>query len=84
MIDRKISSLNFVFNDSRDSMRAITLVVDDAAEVRKLLSRGLTQAGYEVRLANDGASALAVLWALQGRVDVVLTDIRMPGEDVAA
>ncbi|HZW08959.1 MAG TPA: sigma-54 dependent transcriptional regulator [Phycisphaerales bacterium] len=55
------------------------LVVDDAAATREILERNLRAEGYEVRTAPGVAEALAVL----GRepVDLVVTDLRMPGAD---
>ena len=61
------------------------LVVDDDANIRSLLSQELTEAGYTVRLADDGRKALALI-----REDIpglVILDVMMPemnGFDVAA
>ncbi len=55
------------------------LVVDDSGVTRALLARTLTQAGFEVLEAADGAEG-AVL-ALRERPSVVVTDIEMPTMD---
>ncbi|HJR62011.1 MAG TPA: sigma-54 dependent transcriptional regulator [Vicinamibacterales bacterium] len=52
------------------------LIVDDEPGIRLMLAAALKREGYEVQLATDGRSALAVLEG--GPVDVVVTDIRMP------
>jgi putative nucleotidyltransferase with HDIG domain len=57
--------------------KARLLVVDDEPRVRALLSRKLSEAGYECVACADGAEALARLD--QERFDAVLADLRMPG-----
>ncbi len=57
----------------------LVLVVDDRLENRDILQRLLTRVGLRVRLAEDGAQALA-RWATD-RPDLVLMDLRMPGMD---
>jgi chemosensory pili system protein ChpA (sensor histidine kinase/response regulator) len=52
------------------------LLVDDSVSVRKVVSKMLGRAGYEVTTANDGQDALEVL--RQQSFDVVLTDLEMP------
>ena len=59
--------------------RASLLVVDDALTLRELQRAILERAGYEVRTANDGLEAMALL--NQQRSDLVLTDIEMPNLD---
>jgi two-component system, cell cycle sensor histidine kinase and response regulator CckA len=55
------------------------LVVEDEAAVRKLTSRILTRAGYQVLEAPDGQQAL-VTWDEHGdAIDLLLTDVVMPG-----
>jgi two-component system cell cycle sensor histidine kinase/response regulator CckA len=54
------------------------LVVDNEASVRKMVSQILRDAGYKVSTASDGKEALA-LAAKQTRIDVLVTDIVMPG-----
>lgn len=53
------------------------LVVDDEAAQRDILGGFLRKQGYEVREADSGAAALGLLRAEM--VDLVLTDVRMPG-----
>ncbi|MFQ5827820.1 MAG: sigma-54-dependent transcriptional regulator [Candidatus Methylomirabilia bacterium] len=53
------------------------LVVDDDPAVRESLERTLTREGYRVVLAADGRLALEQLQG--GNVDLVLTDLKMPG-----
>ena len=61
------------------AVAASILVVDDTAVVRELERSILEEAGYRVRTAGDGRSALT---ALAGhRVDLVVTDVDMPDCD---
>jgi DNA-binding NtrC family response regulator len=53
------------------------LIVDDDPVVRKMLERRLVKAGYEVLIAEDGYQAENII--PQQHVDVVLTDLMMPG-----
>jgi CheY-like chemotaxis protein len=59
--------------------RDTVLVVDDDRHTRALLEDVLEAAGYEVRSADDGRGALAILGSW--RPAVVLLDPRMPGPD---
>ena len=52
------------------------LVVDDERSMRELLSIVLRRDGHEVLLAEDGAAGIEALE--RERVDVLITDIRMP------
>ncbi len=55
------------------------MVVDDAPENLKFLRDVLTEAGYQVRSANDGELALRSVQAKPPAL--ILLDIRMPGMD---
>jgi two-component system chemotaxis sensor kinase CheA len=55
------------------------LVVDDALTVRELQRSILERAGFEVRVASDGAQALSAL--AESPSDLVLTDVEMPNMD---
>jgi DNA-binding response OmpR family regulator len=59
-------------------MRRI-LVVDDDPDIRELARRILVRAGYEVRAAENGLRAMALLDG--GAYDAVVTDIVMPDMD---
>ncbi|MFC1467988.1 response regulator [Verrucomicrobiota bacterium] len=53
------------------------LVVDDKEGVRRIIERGLLQAGHKVDLAADGNEALAR--AVKTSYDLVVMDMVMPG-----
>jgi two-component system phosphate regulon response regulator OmpR len=55
------------------------LVVDDESEIRDMLEEYLSKQGFEVCTADGGAAMRQIVSAR--KVDVVLLDIRMPGED---
>ena len=55
------------------------LLVEDEEAVRRLISRSLRSWGYAVVEARDGAEALRVCQAQTGPIDLLLTDIVMPG-----
>jgi two-component system, NtrC family, response regulator AtoC len=59
--------------------RAQILVVDDEANLRRVLGAVLEREGYDVFVAADGREALNVL--ANHHVDVVVTDVRMPEMD---
>src|SRR2546422_6838197 len=55
------------------------LLVDDDPDLLKLISLRLTSAGYRVRTADSGETALAALAI--ARPAAVITHMRMPGID---
>jgi two-component system cell cycle sensor histidine kinase/response regulator CckA len=55
------------------------LVVDDEEAVRSSTRRALERAGYTVIPAIDGADALRLFTEHDGEIDLVLTDVVMPG-----
>ena len=54
------------------------LLVEDEAAVRALTKKILTQKGYRVLEASDGAIALRIAAGHVGEIDLVLTDVAMP------
>lgn len=54
------------------------LLVEDEAAVRSLVKRILSQKGYHVLEAFDGAIALRLAASHVGEIDLVLTDVVMP------
>lgn len=55
------------------------LVVEDEVHVRDVLSRVLSQKGYRVLLATDGQVALAMAAAYVPAIDLLVTDLVLPG-----
>jgi signal transduction histidine kinase/CheY-like chemotaxis protein len=55
------------------------LVVEDEPQVRDLVSRSLSAFGYEVLVASSGGEAVAVATARQTSIQLLLTDLIMPG-----
>lgn len=62
--------------DMRDKNGSV-LLVDDEPLVRRIVGRLLEDEGYQVLDASDASGALEALH--HGSVDLVLTDIMMPG-----
>lgn len=61
------------------SGRETVLVVEDEDGVRTLTQRILQEAGYRVLVADRAESALEVLRDLDRSIDLLLTDVVMPG-----
>jgi two-component system, OmpR family, copper resistance phosphate regulon response regulator CusR len=53
------------------------LVIEDEANLVTMIQRGLTQEGYQVSAALDGASGLEL--ALNFQFDLILLDLMLPG-----
>jgi DNA-binding NtrC family response regulator len=58
-------------------MKFTILVIDDEKNIREGLASALEMDGYEVLMAADGKEGLET--ALHADVDLVITDLRMPG-----
>jgi DNA-binding response OmpR family regulator len=59
----------------------IILVVDDERALLGLMTRALAHEGWEVYRANDGGTALAIAKTMGCGLNIVVTDICMPGID---
>ena len=55
------------------------LVVEDEESVRTLVGRMLERTGYRVLLAPNGAAAVSLVGTRLSEVDLLLTDVVMPG-----
>jgi two-component system KDP operon response regulator KdpE len=55
------------------------LVVDDESQITRVLRTSLSSHGYDIRVANDGETALEIMkdWS----PDMVITDLAMPNMD---
>jgi two-component system KDP operon response regulator KdpE len=55
------------------------MVVDDESQITRVLRTALSTHGYDIRVANDGETALEIMkdWA----PDLVITDLAMPNMD---
>lgn len=55
------------------------LVVDDESQITRVLRTSLSAHGYDIRVANDGETALEIMkdWS----ADLVITDLAMPNMD---
>ncbi|MEQ8479209.1 MAG: response regulator [Hoeflea sp.] len=60
---------------------AVVLLVEDEEAVRRGGKRMLEARGYEVHEAGTGVEALEVLTELEGKVDIVVSDVVMPEMD---
>ena len=74
-----ISSAGAGKSTKTQNTEPLIMVVDDSLTVRKITSRMLTRAGYQVVTATDGVDALEKLE--ESTPDVMLLDIEMPRMD---
>ncbi|MFO7893056.1 MAG: PAS domain S-box protein [Longimicrobiales bacterium] len=58
---------------------ATILVVEDEANVLRVIEKTLTRAGCTVRTAGTGEEGLEILEREHGEIDLVLTDLVLPG-----
>ena len=57
------------------------LVVDDEPVIRKLLRFVLEREGFQVLMAENGADAIHVSKLHNGTIDLLVSDVTMPGMD---
>ncbi len=61
------------------SGQATVMVVDDDDDLRRMVERMLRRAGYQTLAAASGTDALAQAAQLTGDIDLLVTDMVMPG-----
>ena len=66
-------------SDKAQRNRETILVAEDEQTVRELVGRLLSTQGYEVLAAADGAEALRICREHAETIDLLLTDMVMPG-----
>ena len=65
--------------NAREGEGRVVLLAEDEQGLRKVIERTLRNAGYSLLVAEDGQSALAMSRSYEGRIDLLLTDVVMPG-----
>jgi len=68
-------------SESPSEPRRVVLVVDDEQGLRDLVCRTLQAEGFSTLEAGHGAEALEVMETAAEAVDLVVTDVVMPGMD---
>jgi signal transduction histidine kinase/CheY-like chemotaxis protein len=58
---------------------ATILLVDDDEPIRRLVRRSLSARGHEIIEAGSATDALDIAKAFEGEIDILLTDVVMPG-----
>ncbi len=71
--------MNGNVNTTQEGVATTILIADDDEDILGLVQRALSEGGYEVLLARDGATALAT--ARERKPALVLLDVAMPGLD---
>jgi PAS domain S-box-containing protein len=68
-----------VRREARAAEGATILVVEDSEEVLALARENLLEMGYRVLTASDGQEAIEILDRLGNKIDLLFTDLVMPG-----
>jgi PAS domain S-box-containing protein len=64
---------------TRDQWAETILVVEDQKQVREMTTMMLKEKGYNVIVADDGRKAVSAASAFTGKIDLLITDVIMPG-----
>src|SRR5262249_589253 len=64
---------------ARSAGSGSVLVVEDQPQVRRALAHLLESAGYQVITAKNGEEALEIVRKRDGRIDLLVSDVIMPG-----
>jgi DNA-binding response OmpR family regulator len=65
--------------DPSPSERPTVLVVDDEEDLRDIMRRMLERRGFDTLVAGDSTQAIAACRAHEGEIDVLVTDLGLPG-----
>lgn len=65
--------------DNRDETTETILLAEDEDAVREMVRRMLSRRGYRVLVASSAKEALSILRSETGKIDILLTDVVMPG-----
>jgi CheY-like chemotaxis protein len=77
--DRRTSEHPAIPASPRGVVAATILLVEDDRSLRGVFQRMLERDGYAVLVAEDGYEALAVAESFSGTIDLLVTDIVLPG-----
>jgi two-component system, cell cycle sensor histidine kinase and response regulator CckA len=69
------------FHAATEQGQQTVLVVEDESFVRGVVSEVLRGAGYSVLIARDASEACHLYEFHRGRIELLLTDLVLPGED---
>lgn len=62
-----------------DDKNPTILIAEDERAIRELLSHSLGQNGFTVLVAEDAEEALKIAATHEGSIDLLLTNVQMPG-----
>lgn len=65
--------------ESASETRPTVLVVDDEEDLRDIIRRMLQRRGFDTLIAGDSQEAIAVLREHPGEIDILVTDLGLPG-----
>ena len=66
-------------HDNADHSKRTILLVEDEAMLRDPLRKILERAGFSVHVAKDSGEALRIASEYLDRIDLLVSDVRMPG-----
>lgn len=75
---RKTSGVN-ADNSKKENTKGRILLVDDNADILLMLRTLLSRKDFEVKTASDGDSALEIVREAPENIDLIVSDINMPG-----
>jgi putative two-component system response regulator len=69
--------MNHINENSPDHFHI--MVVEDEELIRDIIQQNIERAGYECTIAKSGIQALEIMANHNKKIDIIITDIRMPG-----
>lgn len=75
-----MASLDNVHLPDPEDRKAVVLLVEDEVLIRMATSDYLQECGFKVLEASTAAEAVTMIQSSESPIDVVFSDIRMPGE----
>lgn len=69
------------YEDTLEECSGNVVIVEDEVESRKAMTLALRRKGFQVEAFGNGAEAIAYIRGAGAEIDLVVTDLRMPGVD---